>query len=267
MDRSLDDLMWLIADEGDHTAVDAFIKRHPEHRAELIKRVNMVRDMRGAKPQEVSTGAPAKFRPTGEVRRLTSRPAPTLRWAAAGASMLAIGWASFFAVSQFTKPAREPEVVVTMNAEKAAPNTDTAPTYGDPNANVVPPSQPPPASKSPGERAFSIESEGIDLITLLNLITQQTQLRIELGPGIENATISARYLSLPAISVLRDLGQKLNFTVFEQEPGHVLLIPAVDPNVIEAPPTQTQRDSAEETLTKPELSQGRDGQLPELAPN
>ena len=45
------DLMWQLAEAQDDAAIQKFIAKHPEHKAELLSRVGMVHGLKGSKPQ------------------------------------------------------------------------------------------------------------------------------------------------------------------------------------------------------------------------
>ena len=75
-----------------------------------------------------------------------------------------------------------------------------------------------------------LKFEKVSLHTAIDAIGKTSGLKIELAPGLEDFDISMRYSGMTAIAILRDMGRNFGFTVFEQEPGRVLLIPEVDPN-------------------------------------
>lgn len=243
MDRSMDELMWLLADEGDHNAVEAFIKRHPEHRAELIRRVNMVREMRGAKR---TPGAGKSFTPSESVRDLAGPDRRLLLGAVATFAVFIIGFAAMNVRNRQSGIAEAPAAIATTtNQESAAPSP--APEL-DPNMNVVPRTPAPPPPPPLYETPVTVESDSIDLLMVFSEITRQTGLRIEMGPGMPNPKISATYFNVRAKAVLEDLGAKVGFTVFEQGPDHILIIPARESIREDAP--------AEVTDPQPENSTG-----------
>lgn len=249
MDRSLDELMWLIADEGDDAAAEAFMKRHPEHRMELLKRIQAVRGMRANKPGELRPASDS--RPRFSPRESTApyiEPKPVRPWLVPALAMglLAVGFASFtLTQSLIARNGSAPAVVATD-----APSQAGGGGSGQPNEGAIPPlpqsnSAPtaPPVTAAPislYDRMVEIESEGMDLFLVFNEISRQSGLKIEMGPGFENQSVGISYRGMTAIQVLRDLGHRHGFTVFEQTSTHVLLIPAVDPNI----PVESSSDEA-----------------------
>ena len=59
----IDALMWSVAESGDAQAIEEFGVRHSQHRLELLKRMDMVRQLKGAKPEQIFAGTPPKFSP------------------------------------------------------------------------------------------------------------------------------------------------------------------------------------------------------------
>lgn len=227
VERSIDELMWFIAEEGDHQAVEGFIKRYPEHRAEMVKRMNLVRQVRGARPESEKP----KFTPRDEIRQLAQPKPRYLLAVGVAASLVAASWAGYAAVrSKATGPLGQSSI--TVKRESPQPNPRLDPTY-DPNQNVVPPAPVPPPPTAPYEKLVTLTSESISLVAVLDEISRQTGTRIELAPDMPNPDVEAMYEKRPALSVLQDLGSRYGFTAFSQENDHVLLIPARDPQATE----------------------------------
>ncbi|MBL8059358.1 MAG: hypothetical protein JNK63_01435 [Chthonomonas sp.] len=237
MERSIDELMWFIAEEGDHQAVDGFIKRYPEHRGEMIKRMNLVREVRGAKP---GTGQPRKFHPREEVRQLASPRPRLIVGVGLAASIAAATWAGFAMVSS-----RQPEPVQSgrpvANRTEQPINPRLNPGY-DPNQNVVAPPPEPPRAIPPYEKLVTLTSESISLMSVLDEISRQSGLRLQLAPDMPNPDVQAFYDKMPALAVLKDLGSRYGFSAFTQANDHVLLVPATDPN---SPEPEEQPESHE----------------------
>ena len=99
--ESVDELMWLVAEQNEPAAIEAFDRRYPEFRKEMMARLEMVRGMRAARPAAVRS-IPV-FQPT--VR--TVRPFGLPRWALAGAASVlffGVGFASFKAIEANRAP-------------------------------------------------------------------------------------------------------------------------------------------------------------------
>ncbi len=224
MDKSVDELMWLIAETSNHAAVEEFIKRHPEHRLEMLKRMNLVNDMRGARPTQ-SEGA-AHFTPRADIRALAN---PRPRWELIGGGFAIFASAVFVAYTM--APNRTPKAELPQSSPAVTATTVPDPRQDpgyNPDQNVVPPTPIAPSRPPAYTLPVTIEGDSISLVVVLNEISRQTNLNIEMGPGMPNAVVSVNYIGRTAMDVLRDLGQKLGFTVFDQQANSVLLIPAVD---------------------------------------
>lgn len=223
-DPSLDELMWLIADEGDASTVESFGRRHPELRSELLHRVSMVRAMKGTRP------APAT--PAFAMREVVESPAPPNPWLVRlgfAAGLAGVAFASFWITRQVSPP---PQVVIQQPAQVTQAAPQEAPPIVQPNPApepVIPAPQPSPANP-PSQlwmRPVTIQSENTTLFAILNELQANLGLIVTIAPGLENSTVAATYTNVPAIEVLRDLGRRLGFTVFEQTDTEVLIIPAV----------------------------------------
>lgn len=231
---STDELMWLIAEQGEPAAIEAFAKRYPEHRGELLKRVNMVRELKGSRPRQVGI-------PSFEPRTPTAaHAAPTLRIALVGLPLVAVLLASYW----FTSAAlRRQDAALAVRTDwqprsysQAQPTPlDTrppGPPWSRSDAQDVRPEPPPP----PSQRLVTLRSDRTTLLEVLNEISRSTGLRFELAPDVPNQEISVDYSGLPALTVLKDMGLALGFTAFDQGDGTILVIPAVDPKAQDAPP-------------------------------
>lgn len=231
IEPSVDELMWLIADEGDHHAVEAFVKRHPELSSELSKRVNMVRAMKGSKGPVESAPEIPQFTPrlVGDLPRAKRFPV----WAIAALGMVAVAFGSYTATTRFLAPKTEPaEISVHAPTNEPADHKIVSgdpnlPPGFDPNQNVVPPTPKPQQPEPRWMKPVVLQEQDTTLFAVFNQIESETGLRITVTPGLDNARIAAIYPSWKAIDVLRDLGRRLGFTAFEQGDDEVLVIPAV----------------------------------------
>lgn len=255
MDKSIDELMWFIAEEGDHQAVDGFIKRYPELRAEMVKRMNLVREVRGAKPDSQKP----KFMPRDEVRQLTAPRPRFVLVAGVAASLVAASWAGYAAfTSRHTEPSSQPPKTLSRNEQ---PNNPRLKPGYDPNQNVVPPQPPAPKPIPAYEKLVTLTSESISLMFVLDEISRQTGVRIQLAPDMPNPDVRAFYEQMPALAVLKDLGARYGFSAFSQENDHVLIVPAVDPNA----PTPTAPPEQAPGQDKPRQPSPNDSGLPAIS--
>ncbi len=221
-----DELMWLIAENENDEAIEAFALRYPSDRAELMRRVNLVRGLRTASPEEpLSAGRP--FRPNVEPRFTQPRYAVTAGFAMA---LCLIGFAAFYGAKRVSQPAMSP--VVVQPAEQRPVVTIPAPEESGPvSRESLEPGSVPPVGEAqkvdPAQKLIFLRSEPKPLSRLLAEIQRQSGLIIEIAPGTEDDLIAANYEGVPAMDVLRALGLQFGFTPLEQEPGHVLIVPAL----------------------------------------
>lgn len=257
----VDELMWLVAEQNDPSAIDAFGRRYPELRGEMVRRLEMVRGLKQARPARAEGRVPV-FQPTiGSARRPWSLP----RWATAASACLvlvAVGYASFRVVTGLSErsapPISEvalPEVVHSHPFEstpaaktgglgiarepdrstKKAPSDSEALRFHEP---ITP--------SGPTEVEVAVRSTKIGLVDALREVERQSGLVLVIGPGLPDDLISID-LSGPALGVLQEMGKTYGFTVFDQGDGTVNVIPAVDEHAAPA------RDEA----LKPEPEVGR----------
>lgn len=248
MSQSIDELMWLIVDEGDLAAIDSFCKRHPEHHDEVLRRLNLVRGFRELRP-----GAPVSIpTPRFSTDRGTYRGPLHNRWipGLVGAALMSLCFGSYFVAQDLMHrgPMTPIKPVSTNSPTTQSPNPDFSPKIVtppqkpyDPNQNLVPPPQP-RTIISAKDRPISLQGDSIDLISALNEITRQSGLQIEIAPGFSSTQVTANFQAIPAIVALKELGDQVGFTVFEQTENSVLVIPAVDPNQPE--PVENSGDNA-----------------------
>jgi len=255
--------MWLLAEENDDAAVDAFIKRYPAHRAEVIRRVNMVRGLKGNRPATEKTASIPAFQVKEGVPDVsTSSQRGRWLWVAAFAvPVLAIaGYFQFRPVQTTTPP-----IVATQvpNAGTDAPNIRDNPGY-DPYANVVPKTpNDTPRQIAYYDKVVSLSGSNQSLLLMFSEITRQTGLHIEIGPGFQDRPVDFVATGLTAITALKQLGKQCSFTVFEQDPQSVLVIPAVDPNA--QPATPMPAFDVEATPSELPPPDSGDGTLPKIS--
>lgn len=217
-------LMWMVAEQGDQTAVDDFESRFPDLKPELRKRIAMVGGLRGARlASEINAPTPA-FR--------LRVPEPTQgpnRFLWAGASLIA---ASLAAASYLVaKP------ILARRAEPA-PST-VARTATDPGEiKLTPPRHetvidvaPPQAEPMHGtDLRPAVKIERAPLSVALQAIAAKCKIKLEIGPGLTDPQVRVDYADMTGMEILQDLGHKFSFTAFDQGDGSILIIPAVDPN-------------------------------------
>lgn len=226
----LDQLMWALAESPEPDALSEFEKRYPTHRAELGKRIAMVRGLKGARVTPTATPPLPRF----ETLDPTPTPRiPTYAYALGVLLLAAIGVGAFAVVQstlnrdQFAAetPVARVEVLPTPTGFQppAIPYTVSSET---PAPVQTPPD--PPAYVPPLERRVTLAAESIQFGDLLAMLASQSTVRLEVAPGMPNPTLNVRYTEWRVADILNDMGAKLGFTPFDQGDGVVLLIPARD---------------------------------------
>lgn len=228
---TLDELMWLLADEGEPQAVHAFLKRHPECEKELMHRIQMVRALKGTRPQEPSP-VQRHFAPSSHLPEYSNQRSP-LPWWGYAIGLLVVSIGSYAATRALMDAPAAAIPVAQQSVELRDSTESTQPAQTIPIPTEVPQNPPivqnPPQGDNRYDRPVDLSSSETTLFAVLNDIQLQTGLEITALPGLQNVPLKINYLQTPAIQVLRDLGITFEFTVFEQGPTEVLLVPAVDP--------------------------------------
>lgn len=252
---STDELMWLLAEQRDSAAIDSFCSRYPDLRSELLRRVNMVHDLKAARGEPSAPSAVPPFRP----HEYASTPIrPWMRWTVAAVGLCSVAWAAFFATSQFMGSA--PTRSVATDAAQSSPvalgtpapssKNDAAPPVRamEPKEDVSskdrPPTPPPMVDDGiqpitrPLDKVITIRLESATLLEALGYISKASKVKITAGPGLKDQLVTLDYVKRPALEVLKDLGATAGFTVFEQGDAEVLLIPSTMPEEDTSAPPQ-----------------------------
>lgn len=245
--ESVDELMWLVAEQNEPAAIEAFDRRYPEFRKEMMARLEMVRGFRAARP-EPARSIPV-FQPTIRATRTWGLP----RWALAGAASVlffGIGFASY-KVIEGSKSVAQTSVVTTMPVAVQTPVTtpfkevagtrdsalSLAPETGNPAARNNGTDHLKPRDlleePTPAEMEVVVRSNKMTLAQALREVAAQSGLDLVIGPGLPDDLISVD-LSGPAMKVLGEMAQTYGFTVYDQHDGTVNIVPAVDPKAVPA---------------------------------
>jgi hypothetical protein len=217
--------MWTLAEDGNERAIDEFGARHLEHRAELLRRIAMVKGLRGEKKR---VEEPVKPIP----RFVPKEPKSNVPMYIVGALVLAAIGALAFVTTILLTPA--PHVQVTPPLYVRAGESDKVVEVPPPvsTAPLVYPSVPPVMRDT--ERVEKPAKPGtlrIDhapLLSVLDMISQTCGVRIDPAPGMPNPDVVINYRDMTAMQMLRDLGRQYSFTPLDQHDGSILVVPAVD---------------------------------------
>lgn len=226
--QDIDDLMWTVAESGDAAAIEQFGERYPDFRAEMGKRLALVRQFRASRPNQEAT--PRFQRPVGSVR------AP-LRWTFAPAAAIllaALGFAAYQAASYSMRPKPQPIAVAPI---ETAPPVQSEPikvesAQRDPNYRVLEPDRETPIQVTPEEvpweKPIAMKLTGVRLRDALQAIAIQGGLTLELAPGMPDVFVEMEYAGQKPMAILEDMGRSFGFTALDQGQGRVLIVPEVD---------------------------------------
>ncbi len=230
----IDQLMWEIAESQSQDTIEEFVRRFPDFRHELTKRLNMVQSLRGARPTGAVPAAPA-FR--------VAAPAAGASWAtvAAAFGLVAVGFGSYWAALQAMTPgsAEPASIERPMRASDRDAMSDRQRTYQqEAIVEEGAPSTPPKSEAAPGaassgdgeaisvfHRPINLAIDDAPLLDVLQMVSDASKLKLTIGPMMPNPKVSVAYHQQSALSVLDDLGRQYGFAVFEQEAGRVLIVP------------------------------------------
>lgn len=250
----IEELLWSVAESNDTQTIEDFGNRYPSLRSELVSRIQLVRALKGARPDRVAP----KFiiNPRGVRKAVPSRLVFGLG-AVAFASLV-------FAIVLVVQPKTTEQAsgysnqTVHIESQPLAANTNEKPT-GTQGMELPGGSSPqdPPKQQEVKPTAFetpvNIDTERGYLGEVIRNICQQSGLTVEFAPGFENVTISAKYQGVGAKQALDDLGQNFGFTAIQEGEKAVLVVPTVDPN---KPASPTPPGSFSEPSQLPEGESG-----------
>ncbi len=230
----VDQLMWLVAEDAEPKAINDFGVRFPDLRGELMKRVEMVRTLRGAKePGHHVDRIPAFSMRKAEPVRIN----PRLAFIAACCAVAAIGLATYTVISSSrTTAARPPVTPISTAMPTPSPGVvyrndlPKQPVTASPLPTPTP--EPSPTTGLPNLPVYLTPQDFTFHNTKLRLAIQTAamagNLNVEIAPGLPDMEISESYRQISPVDLLRRLGHDYGFSAFEQESGKVLIIPEVD---------------------------------------
>lgn len=246
-----DELMWELARDPLSDAAQQYRQRYPEDTAELDSRAAMLGKFTAAKPV-----GPAII-PAPHV--LLEKPTPEVRmprWSlGVAAALLVVSMALGYMA--LNRP--QPQALATesgprtldaaaegqsmdKNAEtgerRVQGTSSGSPEGVDPNvapgsSNQVPTGPQPLAPVQPADPTMlpiTIQDEGTSLRSVIEQIGMAAGLSIEFAPGFTDSPVSVRYVNVPAMTILKTLGQSNGFTPLNQGDRKVLIVPTTDPN-------------------------------------
>ena len=261
-------LIWSIAESGDPQAVSEFETRFPEHRLELLRRVNAVQELRKAKgrvPSQARVFVPSP--PRAPFARLG-------RFGFGAVALSGVAFASYWISTNYFSGApsagQSPPSVADRSGhirhsqaaevgEPMHPVNRESTENGTPlptNPSPIPPTRLP----TPSERPLTLHIERADLQTVLDGLAEQAGWQLEMAPGTPNPEVRVDYDNVPAIQILQDMGRRFGFTPFDEGNHKILIVPArdgsgpyqVSPKNPDGSPGPDGRDDSHGTLPAPQ---------------
>lgn len=232
---SVNELMWLLAEQGEPSAIESFSLRYPEHRGELLSRIKMVRGIKSARQIVPAPVATNTFQPSANV----ADPAPNWIPFASGIGLACVGLLAYLIASMNTRVPivgvqTQPTAVVQTQPQPQLPQ-DLERVRGD-IKEIEKPEAPPLGANDvqpirPKEvvdlmtKPITLKADETRLINVLNEISIQSGVAFQLAPGLSNDPVTGTFEAKPVKDVLAELAVAMNFSFFEQEPGKVLILP------------------------------------------
>jgi hypothetical protein len=228
----VDRLMWAVAENGTEQAIHEFVGRYPQHRGELMHRVNMVAGLRDQVRQPVRPQAQIpKFVP----REPIQSPNPRVVFLVGGLCLAALAAASYTAVTALRAPSHPSpvaQVATVIEGPLKVPSTvfvNPAPTEAPPPAPVEEAPKP-TEDRTPAylrsQTRITIKDES--LAVGLQSIAAAGGMNLEIGPGFVDQKITVDYRDMSALDALQDMAKQYAFTVFDEGDGRFLVLPVAD---------------------------------------
>ena len=192
----------------------------------MIRRANLVRGLKGAARRPLRSDIPA-FTPRYHV---STAPSPRALAVAGGLVVAALAVASFAITTLLAPSPAAPSPVPGIS------ETVSRPFSPSPNPPMAQHAPLPPAVSDANEtrpvpkylQRHSVSLKGASLSDAVRLVGAMTGIQVEIAPGLPDPVVNLDYHDRTGLEILQDLGRQYAFTPFEQESGHVLVIPAVD---------------------------------------
>jgi hypothetical protein len=234
----IDRLMWGVAENPSAQALDEFGERYPEYRGELLRRVEMVRGLRyEAKGPKIKIREIPKFEP----KPVATQSIPRGATVAAGLAFAALAFAGFTIFNSRHAVNPPPPVQVNEEPLHAPPVVYTNPsppplTIESPpkveNRSMIE-NRPAPTeapSGSDNDRKKDMTLKDVDLVAALHLITDGTNLKLEIGPGFVNQKVTLAFHNKTAEAMLFQMAKDYAFTISDEGDNRLLVLPTPDGN-------------------------------------
>ena len=226
----IDRLMWAVAESPTDSAVLEFGSRYPDHRAELMKRMNMVRELKHeVRPSDDAHRELPRFQP-----KPPAPPGMPNGWpVAVSLAALALGTLAYagYAVSRAPKAVPPPAPPVVNLAPPVPPKIvySTAPPSLSPeNEQPAPPPTPVDTTAAYLKPRAKVSFKDVSLMDALTMLSAESGMKLIIGPGFQDEKISLDYADRSTLEILLDLAKQYAFTVSDEGSGNFLVLPVPD---------------------------------------
>jgi hypothetical protein len=260
----LDQLMWLLAESDDQSAMIEFGKRFPDLSAELNRRCIAVRGLRGAKPHVVPRVNTPNFQPRPSPVQAKS---PHLVWALVGSLLVTFAFGSYIVTTQVVNkstpkveqqggPTGPPLAQQQGMGQQQTQNSPEEEPRSLPPGSVLPIQDQRPKYLTPQ----SVILEEQPLQSAIQAIAQQTGMFVEVAPRTPNPTVSVNFENITGPQMLEQLGRAYGFSALNQGGNRYLVIPSLSWMDEANPSTQGEPNGS-----PPNSSENRDPMTPKEA--
>ena len=218
----IDNLIWTLAETQNKTAIDEFNRRHPQYRADLTKRIEMVGGLKAAK----SPSMPPKFEPLQTVPADSSK-----LWLGMGigAGLVVLALVAFWVTFTLTgdsghskvAPAQT-DVPRTSSAQPSSNAKSEASTAGtEPTAKTV--VEPP--TDSAASPLISLDVSNRPLSVVFAEIEKKASVQIIAPDSLKTKLVSGKFKDIPAMALLAAMGDTYGFSAIDQNNGEIVVLP------------------------------------------
>lgn len=236
--KEIDELMWLVAESTDPTAIEDFQNRYPTYQGELIKRIRAVRALKEAGKAPVSQ-PPVFVKPASPIK--------PFRWWAAGVAFAALSVVAFGAWRMMppsydhqTSGANNPGPVINtqhVRGPDQSPN-DTRTQFTNEESqsanNAMPqaPVQQKPVEDEmpfyPEDSRTSVTLEMAPLHAAIHAIAASGNYTVTIAAGTPNPEVKVNFENMTPFEMLKQLGDEYAFVPVIDGQNAILIIPKRD---------------------------------------
>jgi hypothetical protein len=222
--------MWAVSEVATPESIEEFCDRYPAHRAELMRRVNMVQGLRNQVKIPVNRRVePPRFVP----REPVQAPNPRGLFLACTLGIAAVAAASYTAYSALHPASHAVGPVPVVRKVDLGPlpqppiQMKTPPTPTPlPVVERVPPSQ--QAVPAYLKKQDRIDVKDAKLVDAIMMISAGAGMKVEVGPDFVDQPVSIEYHDVSPLEALQAMAKEYAFSIFDEGDDKFLVLPAAD---------------------------------------